>query len=385
MRMSPGIVSAISSSREERPSSCSIPACWVRLGPMCRRTKGAAPRGRSRAAGERTAGELENDGWGTDGWGSDGWGSDVRFEGSGRGSQGTWREMGVSKVPERRWETPTHGADCRLSSRPLPIQPDPGFYQGGGDGAPVSRPASWRAGERNSHRHSPHGAAHQERRPSGRHRPPQVRWRARRTSNSGMAPVSAYPQEARRRAGKGTPTSGRHSRAQRGGRDEPQTAGWSVLQRVLQQEWRCRCGTPRRSAVRGSPASGGRRSAEPQTAGGRRSLRPSRRQGNSALVGTASLAGLRPAMAGRRPPPGDAGKGASMVPAHSARVVMRGFAPSASGRLVAGGVVGAGFACLTRDHPGGGVVGAVRRSPASGGRCRPPPGDQRSAFPCLPA
>ena len=61
---------------------------------------------------------------------------------------------------------------------------------------------------------------------------PRAARRARRTSNSGMAPVSAYPQEARRRAGKGTPTSGRHSRAQRGGRDEPQTAGWLPSPRI---------------------------------------------------------------------------------------------------------------------------------------------------------
>ena len=50
--------------------------------------------------------------------------------------------MGVSKVPERRRETPTRRADRRLSSSPLPIQPDPGFYQGGGGGAPLSKPAS---------------------------------------------------------------------------------------------------------------------------------------------------------------------------------------------------------------------------------------------------
>ena len=43
---------------------------------------------------------------------------------------------------------------------------------------------------------------------------PRAARRARRTSNGGMAPVSAYPHQARRRAGKGTPTSGRHSRAQ---------------------------------------------------------------------------------------------------------------------------------------------------------------------------
>ena len=42
---------------------------------------------------------------------------------------------------------------------------------------------------------------------------PRAARRARRTSNSGMAPVSAYPQQARGGAGKGTPTSGRGSAA----------------------------------------------------------------------------------------------------------------------------------------------------------------------------
>ena len=41
-----------------------------------------------RTDGWRTDG-WGTDGWGTDGWGTDGWGSRVRFEGSGRGSQGT--------------------------------------------------------------------------------------------------------------------------------------------------------------------------------------------------------------------------------------------------------------------------------------------------------
>ena len=58
-------------------------------------------------------------------------------------------------MPEKGRETPTRRADRRLSSRPLPIQPDPGFYQGGGDGAPVFRPASLPQGSETPTRNLP--------------------------------------------------------------------------------------------------------------------------------------------------------------------------------------------------------------------------------------
>ena len=121
------------------------------------------PDERRGAAGEVAGGDGEADGWGTDGWGTDGWGtggwrSHVRFEGSGRGSQGTWRKWGSAKCRnqcrKRAGKLRPTGLTADYRPAHCPSSRTRDFIREGGDGAPVFRPASLpalSAGERNSH------------------------------------------------------------------------------------------------------------------------------------------------------------------------------------------------------------------------------------------
>ena len=269
------------------------------------------------------------------GWRTDGWGSGVRFEGSGRGSQGTQGGMGVSKVAERRRERagklrptgltaayrPAHcpssrtrdfireggmerrspdrhrspqGSETPIAIPRMALRPGSAGLQAGivprrfAGGRDEPQTAAWLPSRRIPKRHG--DAQARERRPpvgtaarsatgetnlKQRHgsrlgvspggtatrrqgnadlrsAQPRAARRARRTSNSGMAPVPAYPQgnadlwsagtsnggrhgdaQAReRRPLASSPGGGRHSRAQRGGRDEPQTAAWLPSRRI---------------------------------------------------------------------------------------------------------------------------------------------------------
>ena len=199
-----------------------------------------------------------------------------------------------------------------------------------------------------------------------------------------MAPVSAYPQEARRRAGTGTPTSGRHScavarrarRTSNGGMVRTATGtstGVAVQVRDIPP-----VGCTSFARLRRAVPTGGRRSLasriippvgstwfHPPPAGGadRRSAFP----------------GLPDHPAGWqyvvRPPPAGGADRRSAFP---------GLPDHPAGRLYVVRPPLAGGAGPHRENwpevgvplpPGPPPRSGVRGSPASGGRCRPPPGE----------